>query len=62
MIFEEEIIGIFCVLVLVFGLGIAAGLGIADSRHKKELIQRGLAEWVVDKNGEVALKWKEDKP
>lgn len=62
MIYKEEFKGILCLIVLVCGFGIAVGIGIADSRHKKELIQRGLAEWVIDKDGEVTFKWKEAKP
>jgi hypothetical protein len=59
---SEETIGFSCVMVLVCGLGIAAGMGLADSNHKKDLVRRGLAEWVVDKDGEVAFRWKEAKP
>ena len=62
MIFEEEIIGICCLIVLVFGIGFTAGCAYKNNSNKQDLIKRGLAEWVVDKEGNVAFKFKEAKP
>lgn len=62
MIFQEEIIGICCVIVLVFGIGFAAGCAYTNNSNQQDLIKRGLAEWVVDKEGNVAFKFKEAKP
>ena len=62
MIFEEEIIGICCVIVLVFGIGFAVGCAYTNKSNQQDLIKRGLAEWVADKEGNVAFKFKEAKP
>jgi hypothetical protein len=60
--FEAEILGIICGIMLVFGIGFAAGSGYSDATHRRDLVHRGVAEWVVDKDGNVEFKWKEDKP
>ena len=62
MIFEEEIIGIVCGILLFFGIGFAGGVGYSDITHRRDLVHRGFAEWVVDKDGNVEFKWKEAKP
>lgn len=59
---SEEIIGICCAIVLVFGIGFAAGAGYAQKSNQQDLVERGIAEWVVDKEGNVEFKFKETKP
>ena len=61
MIFESEIIGIVCGILLFFGIGFAAGVGYSDTTHRRDLVDRGVAEWVVDKDGNVEFKWKNFK-
>ena len=61
MIFEEEIIGTCCLIVLVFGIGFAVGCVHKNKSNQQDLVKRGLAEWVVDKEGNVAFKFKEAK-
>lgn len=61
MFAREELIGFLCLLVLMAGIGFYSGMQYSNTGHKRELIQRGLAEWVVDKNGNVEFRWNEAK-
>jgi hypothetical protein len=62
MFTSEELIGFLCMLVLIAGIGFVSGMEYSNAGHKRELIQRGLAEFVVDKDGNVEFRWKEAKP
>jgi len=58
----EKAIGFVGVMVFLCGLSFVCGSIYAEIKHNKELIKRGLAEWTIDKEGKVELKWKETKP
>lgn len=47
---------------LVFAAGFAVGCSYNNKGNQQDLVKRGLAEWVVDKEGNVAFKFKEAKP
>ena len=57
----EEMIGFLSAMVFISGVSFAFGSMWATSKHREEVIQRGFAEWVVDKEGQVDFKWKESK-
>ena len=48
--------------VLVFVSGFAVGCSCTNKRNQQDLVERGIAEWVVDKEGNVEFKFKEAKP
>ena len=58
----DETIGICFVIVLVFVFGFAVGCSYTNKGNQQDLVERGIAEWVVDKEGNVEFKFKEAKP
>jgi hypothetical protein len=63
---EEKDFEIMLVLFFVFSVSIgisslAAGKYFGEQIIKKQAIQNNAAEYVVDKDGNVTFKWKEQK-
>ena len=58
----KEEIGFVAVIVLLCGFSFVCGTSFAESKHKLEMVKRGFAEWIVDKERNVQFVWKEAKP
>ena len=59
----EFVAFLFCFVLFMagFAVGTFVGCVYAADRQRKQAVQAGVGEWVVDKDGWTSFRWKECK-